>query len=53
MLGLFVGLYYFFGATSLPWPVLLTAFFFAALAYWYGDRFWNCLAKHSWWVWWF
>ena len=52
LLGLLAGLYWFVAAEKPQWPILSVGLLFAALAYWYGDRFWHWLSEHSWWWWW-
>ena len=36
-----------------PVFLVVTAVALGALAYMYGDRFWNWLAEHAWWIPWF
>jgi hypothetical protein len=53
LLGLLVGVYWFITAESPQWPIIGVALVLAGLAYWYGDRLWNWLADHGWWLrWW-
>jgi hypothetical protein len=49
LLGLIVGAYWVVDGNLPSWVLLAAALVCAALAYVYGERFWNWLAEHAWW----
>lgn len=53
LLGLLLGALWVLMDGFPPVVLVVAAVACGALAYMYGDRFWNWLAEHAWWISWF